>query len=375
MDIMEMFGRFEEIADAPSKYVDKYLAETGNKAIGCFPVYTPEEIVHAAGMLPVGMWGGQTEVDLAKQYFPAFACSIMQSCMELGLRGSYSHLSAVIIPGMCDTLICMGQNWKSAIKDIPMITFVHPQNRKIQAGVDYLVEEYRHVKKKIEEIKGSEIAEAELKASIDTYNAHRAAMREFTELTATHLDTVDSKKRSSVIKSAYFMRKEDHTKLLTELNDMLRALPEEKYSGKTVLVTGISMDSKEILDIFEENNIRIAFDNLAQETRQFRTDVPEGDSSLERLAMQWRDIEGCSLAYDPKKNRGQIITEDVKKRNIDGVVYTMMKFCDPEEYDYPIIKKDIDDAGIPNLYIEIDQQTTNNEQVRTRIQTFAEILG
>ena len=375
MDIMEMFGRFEEIADTPSKYVDKYLAETGNKAIGCFPVYTPEEIVHAAGMLPVGMWGGQTEVDLAKQYFPAFACSIMQSCMELGLRGSYSHLSAVIIPGMCDTLICMGQNWKSAIKDIPMITFVHPQNRKIQAGVDYLVEEYRHVKKKIEEIKGSEIAEAELKASIDIYNAHRAAMREFTELTATHLDTVDSKKRSSVIKSAYFMRKEDHTKLLTELNDMLRALPEEKYSGKTVLVTGISMDSKEILDIFEENNIRIAFDNLAQETRQFRTDVPEGDSSLERLAMQWRDIEGCSLAYDPKKKRGQIITEDVKKRNIDGVVYAMMKFCDPEEYDYPIIKKDIDDAGIPNLYIEIDQQTTNNEQVRTRIQTFAEILG
>ena len=375
MDIMEMFGRFEEIADSPSKYVDKYLAETGNKAIGCFPVYTPEEIVHAAGMLPVGIWGGQTEVDLAKQYFPAFACSIMQSCMELGLRGSYSHLSGVIIPGMCDTLICMGQNWKSAIKDIPMITFVHPQNRKIQAGVDYLVEEYRHVKNKIEEIKGSEISEAELKASIDIYNAHRAAMREFTELTATHLDTVDSKKRSSVIKSAYFMRKEDHTKLLTELNDMLRALPEEKYSGKTVLVTGISMDSKEILDIFEENNIRIAFDNLAQETRQFRTDVPAGDSSLERLAMQWRDIEGCSLAYDPRKKRGQIIAEDVKKRNIDGVVYAMMKFCDPEEYDYPIIKKDIDDAGIPNLYIEIDQQTTNNEQVRTRIQTFAEILG
>lgn len=91
----------------------------------------------------------------------------------------------------------MGQNWKSAIKDIPMITFVHPQNRKIQAGVDYLVEEYRHVKKKIEEIKGSEIAEAELKASIDIYNAHRAAMREFTELTATHLNTVDSKSEAA----------------------------------------------------------------------------------------------------------------------------------------------------------------------------------
>jgi len=375
MDIKKMFDRFEEITNAPSKYVDKYIKETTSKAIGCFPVYTPEEIVHAAGMLPVGMWGGQTEVDLAKQYFPAFACSIMQSCMELGLRGSYSNLSAVIIPGMCDTLICMGQNWKSGIKDIPMITFVHPQNRKIQAGVEYLAEEYKSVKKKIEEIRGCEITEAELIDSIDVYNRHRAAMREFTELAATHLNTVNSKMRSDVIKSAYFIRKEDHTVLVNELNDMLKAMPEEKYPGKTILVTGISMDSKEMLDIFEENNIRIAYDNLAQETRQFATDVPQGETALERLAMQWRDIEGCSLAYDPKKKRGKIIVEDVKKRKIDGVVYAMMKFCDPEEYDYPIIKKDLDEAGIPNLYIEIDQQTTNDEQARTRIQTFAEILG
>ncbi|MGB5822855.1 MAG: 2-hydroxyacyl-CoA dehydratase family protein, partial [Proteocatella sp.] len=113
----------------------------------------------------------------------------------------------------------------------------------------------------------------------------------------------------------------------------------------------------------------------AQETRQFRTDVPAGSHALERLARQWSDIEGCSLAFDPKKKRGHIIVDDVKNKNIDGVVYAMMKFCDPEEYDYPIIKKDVDAANIPNLYIEIDQQTTNNEQVRTRIQTFAEILG
>ncbi len=47
----------------------------------------------------------------------------------------------------------------------------------------------------------------------------------------------------------------------------------------------------------------------------------------------------------------------------------MMKFCDPEEYDYPLVRKDIEDSGIPTLYVEIDQQTQNNEQARTRIQT------
>lgn len=375
MEIKNILEILEAVVNSPKKAVDEYIKTTGNKVIGCFPVYTPEEIVHAAGMLPIGMWGGQVEIDLAKQYFPAFACSIMQSCMEFGLKGSYDNLSGVIVPGMCDTLICMSQNWKSAVKNVPLITFVHPQNRKIEAGVEYLVDEYKSVKQKVEEIRGQEITEAELANSIEVYNKHRATMREFVELVVTHLNTIDSTTRSNVIKSGYFMKKEDHTKLVGELNQILKSMPEEKYAGKTILVTGILMDSKEILNLFEENNIRVAYDNLAQETRQFRTDVPAGSHALERLARQWSDIEGCSLAFDPKKKRGHIIVEDVKNKNIDGVVYAMMKFCDPEEYDYPIIKKDVDAANIPNLHIEIDQQTTNNEQVRTRIQTFAEILG
>lgn len=96
---------------------------------------------------------------------------------------------------------------------------------------------------------------------------------------------------------------------------------------------------------------------------------------MERLARQWSNIEGCSLAYDPKKKRGSLIVDEVKKKDIDGVIFCMMKFCDPEEYDYPLVRKDIEDSGIPTLYVEIDQQTQNNEQARTRIQTFAEMMS
>ncbi|MCG4734695.1 2-hydroxyacyl-CoA dehydratase family protein, partial [Casaltella massiliensis] len=81
------------------------------------------------------------------QYFPAFACSIMQSSLEYGLKGAYNELSAVIIPGMCDTLICLGQNWKVAVPQVPYIALVYPQNRKLDSGVTYLVNEFKHVKK------------------------------------------------------------------------------------------------------------------------------------------------------------------------------------------------------------------------------------
>lgn len=373
-NIKNILSKLEEVSNNPVKVIADYKEKTGNEVIGCLPVYIPEEIIYAAEMLPMGIWGGNVDIDLAKQYYPAFCCSIMQSCMELGLKGAYDDLAAVIIPGMCDTLNCMGQNWKSAIKNVPYISLVHPQNRKLEAGVEYLASEYGHVKAKLEKIRGKEITEEELQNSIEIYNEHRKTMREFVEQVARYTNTISNYNRNIVIKSGFFMRKDEHTKIVRELNNLLSALPEEKYDGKKVLATGIILDSKEILDIFEENNIRIVADDLAQESRQFRTDVPEGKNALERLAKQWSNIEGCSLAYDPKKARGSIISKEVKDKGLDGVVFAMMQFCDPEEYDYPIVKSDIEKDGIPTTFIEIDQQSKSYEQIRTRIQTFAEML-
>ena len=53
----------------------------------------------------------------------------------------------------------------------------------------------------------------------------------------------------------------------------------------------------------------------------------------------------------------------------------MFKFCDPEEFDYPVYKKELTDAGVPMLYLEVDQQMDSVEQIRTRIQSFAEMLN
>lgn len=370
-----ILATMKEAIENPNEAVKNFKKDTGNKAIGCFPVYCPEEIIHAGGMLPVGIWGGHTELDLTKQYFPAFACSIMQSSLEFGLRGAYNELSAVIIPGMCDTLICLGQNWKVAVPKVPYIALVYPQNRKLESGVKYLVNEFKNIKKELEKICGHEITEEKLQESIDVYNEHRKVMQEFVELSPKYPETIKPSVRNLVIKSGFFMRKEKHTELVKSLIDNLKKMETEECMGSKVILTGISLDSKDILDILEENNITVVGDDLAQESRQFRTLVPEGKDALERLARQWSNIEGCSLAYDPEKKRGSMIVDEVKAKGADGVIFCMMKFCDPEEYDYPVVKGDIESKNIPTLYIEVDQQTSNNEQVRTRIQAFSEMLS
>ena len=134
------------------------------------------------------------------------------------------------------------------------------------------------------------------------------------------------------------------------------------------------LEPYEVLDIFEENGLAIVADDLAQETRNFRQDVGDDEDALLALAKAWNDFDGCSLATDAAKPKGRIIIDAVRKYDADAVIVCMMKFCDPEEFDYPILLQEFDSAGIRNLQIENDQESTAFEQIKTRIQTFAEIL-
>ena len=370
----EIINEFKAIADNTRKAMDDYKKETGKGAVGIMPVYCPEEIVHAAGYLPIGMWGAQKkQISKARTYLPPFACSIMQSVMELQLEGVYDDLEAVIFSVPCDTLKCMSQKWN---RPVPAIVFTHPQNRKIakDAANVFAREEFNIVKEKLEDILDVHISNKAIKNSIAVYNENRAACREFSDVAAEYAAVVTPSDRHAVIKARWFMEKSRHTALVKELIAALKAEPAPEFKGKKIIVTGIQVEPYDVLDIFQENGFAIVADDLAQETRNFRQDVPDDDDALMALARAWNEFDGCSLATDVNKPKGQMIIDAVKKYGADAVVVCMMKFCDPEEFDYPILLQEFEAAGVKNLYIEVDQESTAFEQVKTRIQTFAEIL-
>lgn len=370
----EIINEFKAIADNPRKAMDDYKKETGKGAVGIMPVYCPEEIVHAAGYLPIGMWGAQKkQISKARTYLPPFACSIMQSVMELQLEGVYDDLEAVIFSVPCDTLKCMSQKWN---RPVPAIVFTHPQNRKIakDAANVFAREEFNIVKEKLEDILDVHISNKAIKNSIAVYNENRAACREFSDVAAEYAAVVTPSDRHAVIKARWFMEKSRHTALVKELIAALKAEPAPEFKGKKIIVTGIQVEPYDVLDIFQENGFAIVADDLAQETRNFRQNVPDDDDALMALARAWNEFDGCSLATDANKPKGQMIIDAVKKYGADAVVVCMMKFCDPEEFDYPILLQEFEAAGVKNLYIEVDQESTAFEQVKTRIQTFAEIL-
>jgi len=369
--IEAIISELTSISNNPKKAMEDFKKETGKGAVGVMPVYSPEELIHAAGFLPMGIWGGQKSISKARAYLPPFACSIMQSVMEMQLEGVYDDLEAVLFSVPCDTLKCLSQKWKGTS---PVIVFTHPQNRKIEAANKFLVEEFKLVREKLEKILKTEITDEALNISIQIYNENRRTMREFSDVVAEYPNIIDPIQRHAVIKARYFMEKSKHTAMVKELIAEIKALPIEAFNGKRVILTGIMAEPKEVLEIFKENGFAVVADDLAQEARQYRNDVPEGTDPLYRLAKWWQDLDGCSLATDVKKVRGQMLIDMVNKYKADAVVICMMKFCDPEEFDYPIYYREFEEAGIKNLYIEIDLETSSFEQTKTRVQSFSEML-
>ena len=370
MAVNELLAQLHEVAASPKKQLDKYLKE-GKKVVAVTPVYTPQEIIHSMGLVPMGVWGADMEINEAKKYYPAFICSIMQTVLELGIKGEYEGVSAIVIPSLCDSLKTLGQNWKYAVKDIPFIPMTYPQNRKPAYGIKFTKAGYERVIRDLEVATGAHFSEFALAESNKIYNEHNAVMREFAEIAAEA--EITAVQRSDVFKSAWFMLPEEHTAIVRKLNEELKNGP--KAEGKLkVLVTGILADSPNLLKTFDENEIKIVADDVAHESRQYRTDVPDMENPVDALAQKFADMDNCTLLYDRDKKRVDYIIEQAKKHDAKGVIVLMTKFCDPEEFDYVPIKRACDAAGLMHLNIEVDRQMVNYEQAHTMIQAFKEMF-
>lgn len=372
--IDELFSEMEQAIDNPQKAFENYRAEN-QKAIGCIPYFAPYELVDAAGLYPIELWGGDTEISRANGYYPAFYCSILVTLMERALRGEYNYLSGVIIPTTCDGLRNLEENWKFGVPDIPVMSLVQPTNRTHPAAEEYLLTELETIKEKLEEISGNIITDKALRTSINAYNKQRAAMRAFDEVAAQHPGVVTPWKRHVVYKAAQVLPVRIHTEMVEQLNELLRALPDNSFKGLRLVTTGILLDSKPLLDELEKQNIAIVGDVLTAESVRFAQDAPGNVDPFVSLAHIWLDVQNTSVALDPTKQRGETLAALAKERKADGALINVTKFCEEEEYDYPVIKKQLADAGVPLLYLETAQQDHINEQATTRIQAFAEMIG
>ena len=373
-----LLNEFKECSEHPYRVISAYKQE-GKKVIGVLPYFAPVELVVASGMVPMGIWGSNKKtIAQAKEYCATFYCTIAQLALEMLLDGTLDQLDGIITPTICDTLRPMSQNFRVAMEGkLPCIFLAHPQNRKPAFGLQFTVDQYMHVKSELEKISGNTITDEALRDAIKVMNRSRKARREFVKLAGQHPEAISAVERSAVLRSAWFMEPAVHAQKLEELNAELAKLPASNWKGCKVVTSGIICDNPKLLQIFDDNHIAIAADDVAQETRSFRVDASEEGDPMMALAQQFADQDYDVLLYDEHSNknrRADYVVQMVKDSGAQGLVLFMQQFCDPEEMEYPYLKKALDDAGIPHVKLGVDQQMRDFGQASTAIQAFADVL-
>ena len=371
-------NEFAEISEHPYRILSQYKKE-GKKVIGVLPYYAPAELVVAAGMVPMGIWGSNKKtIAHAKEYCATFYCTIAQLALEMLLDGTLDQLDGLITPTICDTLRPMSQNFRVAMEGkLPCIFLAHPQQRKPAFGLQFTMDQYQHIKTELEKIAGKTITDDDLRAAIKVMNKNRAARRAFVQLANEHCDVISAVKRSAVLRAAWFMEPVAYAEKLEALNAELAALPASQWKGRKVVTSGIICDNPKLLQIFDDNQIAIVADDVAHESRPIRVDAAETGDPMMALAQQFADQDYDVLLYDEhssKNRRADFVVDMVKKSGAQGLVLFMQQFCDPEEMEYPYLKKALDAAGIPHIKLGVDQQMRDFGQASTAIQAFADVL-
>ncbi len=366
--------KFTEIAASSYEYAREWKEKTGGRVFGYFCTYFPEELLHAAGILPIRILGVKENVTLADSHVQPFICSLVRTSLDAAMKKKFDFLDGVVFPHTCDSIQNLTDIWKYHFPDQFSDAVVLPVWVDVPEAEDYLTEEIARFKKKLEAHLGKDIPDDGLVKSIDIYNENRSALVELYAIRRENPGAISAKGVLDVVLASLRMRKEDHTELLKKLLDELRSAPRSNGSPVRIVLYGNACDHTDIMDLFEELDAAVVDDDLCTGSRYFlHIGPPEGDP-IRRIALRYLRRVPCPSKHSDSFDRRDYLVDMVRQSEADGVVMLILKFCDPHDFDYPDIAKRLSESDIPHLKIETEMQPTSIEQVRTRLQAFVEML-
>ena len=363
-------GPFVEAAGNRTERLTRHAQK--QKVLGWFCTYTPIEIIHAAGFLPVRIYGGTIRVELAGSLVPNFVCPYMRTSLERALRGEYKYLSGVIQGYTCDAPCGMMSIWQENAGPGLLHTVPLPYNSDENARTFY-----RHTLNelidKLAEV-GGKVTPASLGRSLDLYAGIRNKLLSLYELRLQGISVRSARDFYTVLEAGNCMPPEDYLALLANLTVAVENQVAIKEDGIPVLVSGSIVEQLWIFDLLEAAGGRVVADDLCNGYRFCQPADGAGADPMERLIDRYVNRFPCP-ARSNIEDRVPRVKELVEKSGAKGVIFILQKFCTPHLADYPALAAELKDGGIPVLLVEMDESGNIEGQLKTRFGAFFEMIA
>jgi benzoyl-CoA reductase subunit C len=355
-------------------------AVPGRKAIGYMPIYVPRELVHAAGMLSVGILGGgdQIEVIQGDAYYQSYICRIPRSTIELALTGRLDCLDGMLFPSICDVIRNLSGMWQILFKDKYVRYFDVPQNYVDAIGGAYYVHELETLRDDLGKLRGAPITDEEINASIRVYNENRRAVQDLYAYRATKPWQAPTSEVYLVLRAGMVLPPEEHTQIVRDYIAAADALPRPKRDNARVVLNGSFCEQPPLglIKSIELAGCYIVDDDFMLVTRWLLDDVPANGNPLEELSKAFLHRSATTAAkYDTNRaDKGVFLLKQIKTSSAEGVIFAAPSFCDPALLERPMLQDVLSKNKVAHTAFKYAENTGQMAPIREQAGTFADSI-
>ncbi len=373
---MDELQKIKAVADDPYAYAALMKKRENKPVVGFFCTYTPEELIYAAGAVPFRLFGTKKDILLADAHLQSYCCSLVRGGLEDALNGSLSFLDGAVFPHTCDSIQRLSDIWRLNAGFPFHIDVVLPVILHTQTARAYMIEVLREFKTDLESALDVEISNEKLGRAIEVYNRIRKHLKKISLIRSRNPQTISGADLFAVIKAAMVMDRDQIAELLCSLEKKLenRPQPEKAEGGKRIILSGGVCSHSDIYTLLAESGAEVVWDDLCTGSRYFEGEIENIGDPVEAIADRYLTRMVCPSKHRDITSRGENLVNLVKTHGAAGVVFLFLKFCDPHAFDYPYLKKYLDEAGVPSLLLELEQQPPPSGQLKTRFETFVDML-
>ena len=355
-------------------------ARPGRKAIGYMPVYVPRELIHAAGMLPVGVLGGgdQLEVIQGDAYYQSYICRIPRSTIELGLTGRLDCLDGMLFPSICDVIRNLSGMWQLMFENKYVRYFDVPQNYQDEVGGRFYANELEILRRDLGKLRGRPVTDEEIDASIGVYNENRRAVNDLYAYRAAKPWQAPTSEVYLVLRAGMILPPEAHTQLIRDYLAATEAQPRPRRDNARIVINGSFCEQPplNLIKSVEMAGCYIVDDDFMLVTRWLLDEVPMTGRPLEELARAFLHRSASTAAkYDEKReDKGQFLLQQVKRRAAEGVIFAAPSFCDPALLERPMLQDVLKTHKVPYTAFKYAENTGQMAPIREQAGTFADSI-
>jgi len=371
-DLDGTFAALRELVEDPDYPTVRRWRENGGKVLGHFQVYFPEELAHAAGVLPVKIRGSYIDAMQADSRFGSYLCSILKTSLELALTDRL-QLDMFVSHPICDAARNLAAIWERNLPYPSRILYL-PQNPNSAFAPAYLRDEYARMLGEIEDMAGKRVSEDDLRVSIAVFNRNRALMRQLYDLKRDQPWLISADEAYVLIALAGILPRPLHNEILAWTLAELPSRETKRQDRVRVVFEGAFCEQPplELLRLVGRS-CYVVDDDFLIGLRWLVEDVAVEGDPLANLATAYIEHASYSpVQHDARKPKERMLLDRIERAGANAAIITAAKMCEPGLEEQVTYTRALDEAGIPYFVSEFQETMTSFEHLELQLETFVE---